>query len=77
MKVTNIIEAKQWRRKHTNVTASIYGAVPWTSLSDAHNWIVEVKGYTWVTDQGTIGLGRMPAKTMQEAIEVMNKVNSL
>ena len=77
MRVTKIIEARQWRNIATKQTASIYGAVPYTNEKDKANWIMENVGFTWVNSNGTIGLGRMPAKTMQEAIEVMERVNKL
>lgn len=76
MRITRIIESKRWRNTVTNATASIYGAVPYTSETDKPNWIVEIRGYTWETDQGTIGLCRAPAKTMAEAIEVMESFNA-
>jgi len=74
--ITEIIEAKHYL--HTSGrTASIYGAAPWTTESDKANWSVKTTGFTWRKDDGTVGLGRVPAKTMEEAVEVMNRVNSL
>ena len=75
MKVTNIILAKRWRNFKTGQTASLYGAVPYCSEQEKKEWHIEVIGYTWKLSDGTIGLGRVPAKTMEEAREVMNRVN--
>lgn len=77
MRVIKVIESKRWVNLLTGNTASIYGSVPYTSDNDACNWKIVAKGYTWLRSDGTVGLGRMPATTYEEAIEVMNKVNNL
>ena len=75
MKVIEVIESKRWKNTKTGQTASIYGAVPYQG--DQGPWIIETVGWTWRLDNGTVGLGRMPAKTRAEAEEIMRKVNSL
>lgn len=77
MKVIEVIESWQWINIKTGQTASIYGAVPYTSEVDALNWRKELRGFTWRLDNGTVGLGRIPAKTRAEAEEIMRKVNNL
>lgn len=76
MKIIEVIEAKKWVNKVSGQTASIYGAVPYYG-DDKNNWEIQVVGYTWLKSDGTVGLGRVPAKTKEEAVEVMNKVNGL
>lgn len=76
-RIIEIIESKHWVNVETGRTASIYGAVPYTNDQDKLNWRIESRGYTWRLNNGTIGLGRSPAKTLSEALEVMVKVNSL
>jgi hypothetical protein len=51
-------------------------AVPYTSNAQKAEWEVVTTGWTWENSNGTIGLGRVPAKTYEEAVEVMNKVNA-
>lgn len=74
MKIKEIILAKRWKNFKTGRTASIYGAVPYTS--DKADWHIETTGYTWLCSDGTVGLGRIPAKTLQEAQQVMDKCNN-
>lgn len=73
MKIVEIIEAKRWENKKTGQTASIYGSVPYQS--DKEDWHIVKVGYTWKMQDGTIGFGRQPAKTLEEAKEVMKKIN--
>lgn len=77
MKVLEVIESKAWINKITGQRASIYGAVPYTNEVDKQNWSLVVVGYTWRLDNGTVGLGRIPAKTREEAEEVMRQVNHI
>lgn len=63
MKVIEVIESKRWKNTKTGQTASICGAVPYQG--DQGHWIIETVGWTWRLDNGTVGLGRMPAKTRQ------------
>ena len=75
----NIYEAtpsRIWRRDDGR-TASPYGACPWTSKTEAARWKIEQVGWT-VRDNstGTIGLGRVPFKTEQEAQEMASRLNA-
>lgn len=76
MRVVKVIESKQWRNTVNGRTASIYGAHPASSDAERANWVIEARGYTWLTDHGTIGLCRQPVKTMAEALEVMERFNN-
>lgn len=76
MRIIEVIESKRWKNTVTGATASIYGAVPYTSEADKGRWVVETVGYTWRREDGTVGLGRVPAKTLEEALAVMERVNS-
>ena len=70
-----IIESKRWKHS-TGMTASIYGAVPWTSEADRHNWSIEIVGYTLRNiKSGTVGIGRRPFKTHAEALEFVSQFN--
>lgn len=75
MKIIGVIESKCYRHI-SGRTASIYGAAPWTSQADKPNWTLETRGWTWEMDNGTIGLGRVPAKTKEEAEAFMEKFNN-
>jgi hypothetical protein len=71
-----IVESKKWINSINGATASIYGACPYTSDSDKHNWSVKIEGYTIRNnDTGAIGLGKSPFKTMYEAVEQLRKLN--
>jgi hypothetical protein len=64
------IEYVRWKNTVTGATASIYGAVPWTSARDKANWITETVGWTVRNlKDGTVGIGRVPWKTYAEAEE--------
>jgi hypothetical protein len=78
MRVLEVIPSRRWRHV-SGRTASIYGALPWTGAggNTQADWKMETSGWTWVNDNGTIGLGRPPAATREEAEEVMRKVNKL
>jgi hypothetical protein len=60
------IEARAWRHS-SGKTASLYGAVPWLSEADRPNWTVETTGWTVKHRDGTVGLGRKPFITREEA----------
>ena len=62
-----VIESRRW--KHINGrTASFHGAVPWMGEYDKRDWHVEITGWTIYNSQtGTIGIGRVPFATEQEA----------
>lgn len=76
MRILEVIPARHWVNVRNGRTASIYGAVPYTSNADKADWEVRESGWTWQNDNGTIGLGRVPAKTREEALEVMAKHNA-
>lgn len=76
MKVLQVIPSRKWVHV-SGRTASLFGAVPYMSESEKPDWSIETAGWTWKMDNGTIGLGRVPAKTEAEAIEVMNAINNL
>jgi hypothetical protein len=75
--VLRVIPAKRWR-KNTGQTASVYGSVPWTGApgNRKEDWHMEESGWTWENRNGTVGLGRVPAATREEAEEIMRRVNS-
>lgn len=63
MFIVKVIPAKRWRNLSSNATASLYGAVPYLTETDKANWVIEHCGYTWLTEAGTVGIGRVPAST--------------
>ena len=68
-----IIESKQWVNHMTGQTASIYGAVPYVNDNEKQHWAITVRGYTVRNVKtGTVGIGRAPWKTEQEAIDWLN-----
>lgn len=72
-----VIPSKRWCNAATGQTASIYGAVPYTSNADKPNWAVETVGWTWRDNvRGTVGLCRVPAKTEAEAQAVADELNA-
>jgi len=75
MKILEVIESKRWKNNKTQATASIYGSVPYCTDLDKPNWHIETAGWTWRMDNGTIGLGRVAAKTKEEALEIMEAFN--
>lgn len=77
MRIIEVIESRHWVNSKTGQTASIYGAVPYTSETDKVNWSIQARGYTWRLSNGTVGLGRQPVKTRLEAETIMNEVNTL
>jgi hypothetical protein len=68
-------ESRCWKNARTGMTASIYGAAPYTSDADAKDWSVITVGYT-VKDnvQGTVGIGRKPFATKAEAETVAGEM---
>jgi hypothetical protein len=76
MRVVAVVPSRRWL--HTSGrTASLFGAVPWTGAAgdQEQDWSLEQVGFTWEMSNGTIGMGRIPAKTRQEAERVMAQVN--
>lgn len=47
-----VIESLRWRNTRTGDTASIYGAVPYTSCEDEKDWVMEKVGYA-ISNKGT------------------------
>lgn len=76
MRIVAVVPAKHWRNLKTGMTASIYGSCPWTRSADSVDWKIEVTGWTWELSNGTIGLGRVPAETREEAETVMRDFNA-
>lgn len=62
MKPLAIIEAKRWKDTKTGATCSMYGVRPY----EAETWVLEKVGYTVRNDNGTVGNGRVPFKTLEE-----------
>jgi pyruvoyl-dependent arginine decarboxylase (PvlArgDC) len=75
-KIVEVIESKRWKNTKTGRIVSIYGACPWDSDSEKQDWIMETVGYTWRLDNGTVGLCRVPAKTKEEALQIMERYNN-
>lgn len=78
MKVIEVIPARHWLHKASGLRASIYGAVPWTGAAGntEEDWEMVTSGFTWLNDNGTVGLGRVPAATREEADAVMERMNA-
>lgn len=73
--IVRVIEARQWRGQMGR-TASVYGANPWTCESDRKLWALARVGWTWECSDGTVGLGRAPVATREEAQAIMDRVNA-
>lgn len=62
-----IIESKVWVRDD-GARASIYGAVPYHSESERKRWNIIRQGFTLRNeDSGTVGIGRPPFETIEQA----------
>lgn len=62
-----VIESKRWIGPNGR-TASLYGSVPYTNEADKPLWKIQVIGWTVEnTVTGTIGIGRQPWATKEEA----------
>lgn len=75
MKIIEVIKAHHWRHKATGETAPLLRDAPLPGDTDTGDWEAVTEGYTWLLDNGTVGLGRRPAATRAEAEAVMLKVN--
>lgn len=63
-----IVPSRYWLNEKTKTKASIFGSTPWSSASDKVNWTLTTTGYTIRDNRnGTIGMGKQPARTLQEA----------
>ena len=71
-----IIPAKRW--VHTDGrTASIYGAVPYTSEAEQASWSIQSVGFTIRDNKtNTVGLGRKPFASMDDAQAVLTKLGA-
>ena len=71
--IYEVIPSKHWVNLETGHTASLYGAVPYYTVRDKFNWHVVQRGYTVRNvETGAVGIGRMPWKTEEEALEWVN-----
>ena len=73
--ITEVIESKRWKNKTTGHMVSIFGSVPWVNDADRDNWVMVSVGWTWRHRDGSIGLGKTPAKTRDDAIKEMDRIN--
>lgn len=63
-----VIPARLWRNRVTGATASVYGALPWTSEADKSNWEMASVGWTIRDNRdNTVGLGHKPWGTATAA----------
>lgn len=68
-----VIPSKTWVHS-SGRKASIYGACPWTSETDRPNWQVVSDGFTIRDNRtNTVGMGRPPFKTAEEARVQINE----
>ena len=74
--ITEVIPSRHWINSRTGQRVSIYGAVPYHSDKDKAEWSIKAVGWTWRRRDGTIGLGRPAAKTYEEAVALMNRINN-
>lgn len=70
MKIPEIIPSRRWRHSETGATASIYGCHP--DYTDPR-WEVETSGWTIRWSNGTVGCGRPPFATYEEAEAFVNR----
>lgn len=68
-----VVESRIWKNSATGQRASIYGAVPWVFGPQPKEWSTEVQGFTLQMSNGTIGYGRPPLATREEAQAVMDQ----
>lgn len=72
-----VIESKVWQNSYSGRQVSIYGALPWVSDVDKHEWVIVTRGWT-IRDnrENTIGLCRAPWKDKTECEKHCAKLNS-
>lgn len=70
MRVVEVIERRAWRNPDKDFSVSVYGAPP-----SGPGWSIVTEGWTWRMSNGTIGLGRPPAKTRDEAERIAAAIN--
>jgi hypothetical protein len=80
MKITAVIPRKHWLNIKTGQTASMFGAVPYTSEKDKLDWKLVTNGFTFQRSDGCVGIPSHAAteagKTHESAIKFMNHFNS-
>ena len=68
-KTFQVIPSRRWRRDD-GLTASFYGACPWTSADERVRWSLEVVGWTVQhMKTGAVGIGRSPWPTEEAALD--------
>lgn len=68
-KTFEVIPSRRWRRDD-GLTASPYGAAPWTSDAERDRWTLEPVGWTVRhLKTGTVGIGRQTWPTEQAALD--------
>jgi len=76
MEIIGVVPAMVWEHKVTGRHVSIHGSLPGLR----HEWDLVQIGYTWKCKDHngriTIGLGRPPAKTREEAVRVKRLANA-
>lgn len=72
-----VIESRVWKHLPTGRTASPYGVAPWLGEADRSNWELQVRGFTVRNPDGTIGCGRPPCVTREEAQALADHLNAL
>jgi hypothetical protein len=77
MRIVEVIVSRVWLHKSGRM-ASVYGACPWTGApgDTREDWKMVERGFTWEMSNGTIGCGRVPAKTREEAEEIKRVWNA-
>lgn len=67
MNTYTVIESKLW--EHTSGRrVSAYGALPWYGEEEKKQWSLTTVGWTVRNNQtGTIGIGRIPWETQEQA----------
>ena len=71
-----VIESKVWKRDDGR-TASIYGALPYFGDAEKSRWQIVTRGWT-IRDnnENTVGMACIPYKTVAEANEACDRLNS-
>jgi hypothetical protein len=72
-----VIPSRRWVHRGGR-TASIYGAVPWTGVPGdrEEDWHMEHAGWTIQWSDGTVGIGRVPFETREQAEAWLEKERS-
>ena len=72
-----VIPSSVWRHAISGKTVSIYGSSPWTSAADKPHWTIVDRGWTIQNPDGTVGCGRPPFATKEEAQALAARLNQL